>query len=637
MLTAIKEKATGIFAWIIVTLITIPFALWGINSYFEGGGEAVVASAEGVDIDLYAYQNALAERRRVLTQIGRDDLDADYFDSREFKMQVLDGLIYDLAESSSAEELGFRVGAERLGDSIRSMAYFQTDGAFDARRYQDLVRNAGISVAQFEQQQRRQLVTEQIRSIFTETAIVTGHDVDRAIMLLEQTRAADYAILSAAELESTPAVTDDEIENEYRENRDAYFAPEQVMVEYLRISLAALAEAVVLDEREALDVYEEEKARFRAPETRRVSHVLVDLAEDAPEEAVREALSKAESIAERARKGEDFAELAKAESSDAGSASVGGDLGVIVRGAMVKPFEDAAYALTEAGQIGDPVRSRFGYHVVKLTELTPESVKPFEEVQAEIEAELRLRHAEEQYVEQVERLGSLVYEEPESLVPAADELQLEVMRSDWFSREQGPGIAAERRVRTVAFGEEVLLEGLNSEAFELDGNVTVALRRIDHKERALRSLAEVSDEIRASLEARARADALAARGEEIIARLTGGAAWDEVVEAAGLAAVAFDGGRAAAADAREREWVRELFALPDATELPHFDGMRLSDGDYLVYRLNEMVDGDPQTVDAARREQVRALIENRRSVGLYLGYRERLRARSDVQIYEDQL
>ncbi len=638
MLSKIREKATGFIAYAIVILISIPFALWGINSYFEGQGQAVVATVEGVEVDLNTFQQALAERRRLVTQVLQNNPGSDYFESAAFKNQVLEGLIQNAAQSSWSQETGYRVSDEVLGQQIRQLPYFQTDGNFDQQRYQDLVANAGMSVARFEQQQRQQLISEQIESAFTDSAFVARADVDRALVLLEQTRTADYAVLSSSNPDIEVNVDEDEIRSFYEQNQGSFFAPEQMQVNYVVLSVDKIAEGVEIDEEEARRYYDDNPGRFGRPEERRVSHILIELPADAGEEAVDAAREEAAALVEQARGGADFAELAKMHSDDSGSAANGGDLGVLSSGAMVKPFEDAAFALESAGDVSEPVRSRFGFHVIKLTELREPSISPFEEVREVIEAQLRRQLAESQYLESVETFSNIVYEQPESLAPAADDLGLEIESTDWFSAGQGDGVAANPRFRTIAFSDEVRIDGLNSEAFEIDADTTVAVHRIDVRERRLQSLDEVRDEILATLESRARADAVKAEGESLVAELNAGKAWSELVEAHRLDSAEFIGTRQEGFDTVSRELAQEIFSLdaPGEGEIVS-GGFATSDGNYVIYRLTDVTDGDPAQVSEARREEVRAVLRSRHADGVYLGFQQALRDGAQVQVFEDQL
>lgn len=276
--------------------------------------------------------------------------------------------------------------------------------------------------------------------------------------------------------------------------------------------------------------------------------------------------------------------------------------------------------------------------MIKLTDLRPARVKPFEDVREEIEAEIASQLAESRYLELAETFTTVVYEQPDSLQPAADELQLEIQTSDWFSRDQGDGLAANARLRNVSFSEEVRADGLNSEAFELDANTMVAVHRLDVRDRRQLSLEEVGDDIRRQLERQARADAARELGESLLAAVESGSGWDSLMEDRGLSPVEFSGTRDAAADPVERELVREIFAASTPAEGGVVaGGFSASSGDYVIYRLTEVTDADPAEVAQSRREAVRAQLKARQSEELYLSFQQALRDAAEVTIFDQQL
>ncbi|GJL80704.1 MAG: peptidylprolyl isomerase [marine bacterium B5-7] len=638
MLTKIREKASGIFAWVIVAMITIPFALWGINSYFEGGGQSVVAEVEGVDIDLNTYQNALSERRRVMAQVLQQNLDSEFFESAEFKRQVLEGLIQNAAEASYAEASGYRISEELLGNRIRQLPYFQVDGQFDPDRYQEVVANAGMSVARFEQQQRQELISNQIRSAYTDSAFVTDEDINNVLRILGQVRTAEYVVIPANDPSREIKISEEDIATAYGKNKDQYFAPEMMRASYITLSVDRIAESIDVDEAELRQYFAENQSQYMTPEERRISHILIQVGDNADDAQVESALNKARELAGRARAGEDFAALAKQNSDDSGSAAKGGDLGVITSGVLVKPVEDAALALEEVGDISDPVRSRFGFHVISLTGYKPAVVAKFDEVKDQIESELKKQSAESRYLEEAERFTNIVYEQPESLEPAADDLNLEIQSTDWFSMDEGDGVAANQRFREAAFSEEVRVEGLNSEAFDFDANSMVALHRLESKDRRQLTLEEVRDQVREKLERTARIDAAHEHGEMLIKSLSEAEDWQTTLAAENLDPVSFDGTREDAYDPLSNELVDELFnVVVPTSNLPVVRGLNTTNGDYVVYRLTSITDADPAKADDARRAAVKNLLKNRQSEDVYLSYLQALREASDVTVFDDAL
>ncbi len=636
MLSQIRERATGWIAWAIVILISIPFALWGINSYFEGLTQVNVATVDGEEIDYQIYQNALSERRRVLLQSLGSNVDPDLFSSEEFKRQVLDGLIDDVLLTEQASRYGYRISDAQLASWIQSLPQFQRDGAFNAELYADTLSRVGYTVAQFEQAQRRQSTFEQMRNGLTDSAFVTDADVDSMLALLYQERQADYVLFTPEMFTGDVEVADADIETEYETNKSRYRTPERLRVEYLELSVDGLAEGIEPNEEELRQLYEENIGRYRAPEQRRASHILITVAEGADDEAVQSALQRAEELSALAREGADFAELARENSQDTGSAQQGGDLGVINRGVMVEPFENAVFSMSE-GEISEPVRSPYGYHVIKLSELVPERVRDFDEVRDQVRDQERRRQAESQFIDLSESFRNLVYERPDSLQPASDELGLEIKQSDWFTRSSGDGIAADARLREIAFGEEVLEQELNSEVVERGANALVAMRRLEHASAQPRPLDEVRDEIRERLERTQAASLAVKKGEELVAALLAGGEWATLVAQTGREVEVLPARRRDAVG-EARDVAALVFSAPAPQGgAPAFGGGAIAGERYAVFRLSGVTLGNPEQVDDPERERVAGALQRRRGFEYFLSFQTGLRQRADIKVYAEQL
>ncbi|MEK9786393.1 MAG: SurA N-terminal domain-containing protein [Gammaproteobacteria bacterium] len=462
MLTAIKERASGWIAWALVILISIPFALWGINSYFEGASKVSVASVNGTDLEETMYQQALSEQRRAMVQLMGRNVDADYFASTPFKLQVLETLIDANLQAEYLRDRGYRLTDAQLSERIASFSAFQVDGQFDPVRYEQMVRNAGLTLEAFESQQRQQGAVDQLRAGLSNSSLVVPSMTERAVALLFQTRQAAYATLEMDPFDAMATVSDEAVRKEFDEHSDRYIQPEQIQVDFIRLAVDDLAAQAEVSEAELVAFYESNMERFTQPGSRSARHILLTVPEDASDDSIAQVKAEADQLIQRIRSGEDFADIARIASQDPGSAARGGDLGIIRPGTMAPAFEEAVFALAEA-EISPPVRTRYGWHVIQLTDLRESTTKPFDEVRGEIKAMLQREWAETKFVTMAEDFQNLIFEQPGSLLPAADFLGLTVSRSDWFSRDQGDGVAAEAMVREAAFNDEVRVDGIKSE------------------------------------------------------------------------------------------------------------------------------------------------------------------------------
>ena len=635
MLSAIREKATGWIAWILVILISIPFALWGVNSYFEGATQIVIAVANGVEIEQSDYQRALAQKQRQLVQLAGRDLGTEYLDSPVFKRQVVDSMIDEALAREFSRDRGFRISDNQLNRFIRTTEAFHTNGQFDNERYERLIGNAGLSVQGFQAQQRQQLTTDQMRISLAETAFVSQTELNYALKLLNQKRSAVYAILLLEHFLEGVKITDEDISNEFDAKRAVYFEPPQARVAYVELSVARLAAAIKIDDSAVKKHYDDAPRRYSKPGSRSASHILLPLVPGAAaEEAVR---AKAARLVSEARGGADFAELARTYSKDAGSATRGGDLGVIQKGAMVPPFEKAVFALS-AGEISEPVKTEFGYHVIKVTRVSKTEAIPFEEVREDIATALRRRGGEAEFVQLAEQLGNIAFEQPDSLEPLTDQLGLAIQTSDWFSGAMGTGIAANPKVRKAAFSDEVLVDGLNSGVIEINPDTLIVFRKLEHRERRPMLLEEVSDQIKTTLENRQAMLALEQAGNAILTALTDGTPWAELLGRYGLVEASLPAAVEEITDPQEQAIAVKVFAAPHpGAGAPVFGGGQISPEVFAIYRLDAVTMGDPSAVEQEEREQVRTAILRRQGDLLFDGFRADLRKAADVKIFDDRL
>jgi len=657
MLTAIRDRASGWIAWFIVGLLCIPFAFWGISEYFQGEAIVDIADINGVEIDYYEYQNILAERRRQMSAADRD-ADPEWFASRAFKQQVVDELVRERLLTDDARDHGYRISDGTLAQYLREAPDFQRDNQFDRELYLSALAYAGQSVAQFEELQRRRISAFQMEQGLHDSGFALDSEVRRLAALELQERTAQYIVVKPENFTDDITVTDEEISEEYKANPARYTDPARIKVEYVRLSVDEIKTGVAPGDEDIREYYEQNERRYLIPEQREASHILIEVADDAEtggdgdgdeidgDDADAAALKKAEDLLARIRDGEDFAELAKEHSADPGSAQNGGDLGVIERGVMVPPFEEAVFAMTEEGELRGPVKTRFGYHIIRLSRLAPEQRQELDEVREEIAETLALQLADELFAGQADILRNVVYEQPDSLAPAAEELGLEVAESEWFDESDGEGIAAYAKVREAAFGDEVLQQELNSEAIELDLNTLVALRKLDHAPRQLRDEESAREEIRERL-TRNRARQLA--------RERGLAALETLREAEGEGEGEADAWTALAEELEQtitdlparrndgtpeqREILYEVFAAPrPADGAKVYGGLTLADGGYAIFALSEVTDADPDSEEGEQAQnRIRFALRRRHGEEYYLNLLEGLRQRAEVRVYGGNL
>ena len=479
MLTKIREKSQGALAWVILTLICVPFALWGINNYLDTGKEAAVASVGDRDF----YQRDVNKAYEQYSQ----NLQGLSVDEQTLKTQALQKLIKDEVLLQYVHAEGLVITDDEAREFIKSLPYFQVDGKFSDTQYKTLLSSQRISSGEFVSRIKNALTMEQFQHSIIDSSFSTQYDVEGFFKIQNQQRDVDFVAVPLQASAEKP--TDEEISTYYQQHQALYQMPEQVSVEYVELILEDIAKKVVLSDDKLKAYYDDQKELFTNPERRKISHILFSINDKITE---KEALEKAVK-AKNELQNKDFSVLAAEVSDDKLTAKKGGDLGLFNVGVMEKSFEDAASTL-KLGEVSNPVRSAFGYHLIKVTELVPGGVKPFDSVKNDVIQAYQKAQAENAFFEAGEKLTEMSFEHPDSLQTVATNLGVAVKKSSLFTKDKGEGVAAEDKIRITAFSEEVL-QGNNSAPVELGVGRLVVVRLLEHKAATKRELSEVKQDV----------------------------------------------------------------------------------------------------------------------------------------------
>ncbi len=613
MLQAIRDRATGWMAWVIIILITVPFAFWGINTYFEGSTDTTVATVNGVDIEARDLETQYQQRRDRLMQSFGAQFRPEMLNEAQLRRESLDSLVRQQVLGQAARTAGFRVGDTLLAQNIAEIPLFHKEGRFDTEAYRAQLRNQGMSEGQFEAQMRDRMMTGQLVTGISESSFLTPDEAQEFTRLQAQTRNVQWAVLTADALKAGITPTDSDINQYYQQHQLDLAEPERLKLHYLELSVAQLGAALQPDEAALQALYQEMKDKFGTPEQRHARHILLTLAADATPEQVAQVQQQLEALRQQLTQGGDFAVLAKQHSQDPGSASQGGDLGWFGKGAMDAAFEAATFSL-QPGEISAPVRSAFGWHLIQLQEVRPEQVKPLEEVRATVLAEWQRREGEKRFYELAEPLAANSYEHPDSLEPTAKALGLTVQTTDWFTRDQGEGIAQYPKVRAVAFGPQVMQEQMNSEPLELAHDRVVVLHKADYAPARPQALEQVRARV---VEQVQRAQALSQveqRGAAGLQQLQQGTPLAQLAEAEKLAVQTQAALPRQGQTGLPAELQAAIFRAPrPVADKPSVGGVKLATGDYAWFSLSAVQDGaapaalapapTPDSLLAAQRRQ----------------------------------
>ncbi len=638
MLQAIRDRATGWIAYGIIGLLIIPFAFWGIDQY-QGGGQINVAEVGGVEITLTEFQRALQEQQSRLQAMFGNQLDPDFFDQDQLKQDVLRRLVDQRLLTLASVGEGYRIGDQELVGIIREIPAFQTDGVFDPERFRVVLQRQGRSAADFEAALRSDLATSQLEGGVQSSSFATGADVDAVIRVRDQTRAVAFATLAFTDFESAVELEDSEVEAWFADNRTRFEAPERVRIEYVELDAALLGGDAEIDEQELREFYEQQRDRFVTEEQRTASHIHAPIAAGATSEesdAARQAIERVHTALTEGS--QSFDEAMVSVSAQADESLEAGELGLIAEGMLDPALESAVFELENVNDFSGPVRSDFGYHLVRLDGVEPGIVQSFEDVTEELRVELQNERGEGAFFEQAENLANLSYESPDSLEPAAEAIGLEIKTSAWFDRNSGTGIAEDRRVRELAFADDVLTQGLNSEIVELSPTRAVVLRVLDHEEARQRELDEVRGEVETALREEKARENIAAAADSLLEAARGGRSLEALAEEEGIEWTAPRSLTRSESD-MERPLLDTAFRLPrpESAESPSYGIARLANGDRAVLTVTEVTGADPGSVEEESRSELARSLSQQEAGLEFAAVVESLRDRIDIRIYPENL
>ncbi len=602
MLQTIHDRITGWVAYVVLGAIALVFVLWGIN--WSLGTPTYAAKVNGLEIGAnevrQAYQQQLAQAERqgngVLDEAHRADL----------KTRVLDQYVNNAAIVTRMDDLGYRVSDAALIGAMAQVPALQVDGKFDLAHAVAVLKGEGRSVAEIESLFRRDLKARQLETALNASSFATPAELKRVLALSKQQREVAWLTMSAERYaKEAPPPDDAALKAYYEAHKADYMTPETVDLHYVELSLADLAAKVKVDDAQLKAYYEEQKAktpeRFTQAEQRRVSHILLEVADPKQDAAVK---AKAESILKRAQGGEDFAKLAKEFSQDPGSAAQGGDLGWSERKAFVAPFAEAAFAMKQ-GEIRGPVKTQFGYHILKLDGIQPATTKTFEEAKADLAVEYQRNEAERLFNAAQDQLADAALQNSTDLESVARKAGLTVQEVANFSRADGGGALGKNpKVIEAAFSQDVL-DGRLSPIVEMEKGRGVVLRATAHKVPEQKPFEAVRAEVAAAWQKQRGVELAAAAAADALKRLEAGESWDAVAKVVGATAAApkFIG----RADRSVPEPIRApAFDAPKPEGKPTYEKIALPNGDAVllaVLGVRQDPSADEATETVALRRQ----------------------------------
>ena len=643
MLQLIRNRLSGWLASAVVLLFCIPFALWGVNYYFDANVNPAVATVNGEEILLDDFRRLMDEQRRAVKPDSPEE-------EKALKRELLDSLVLGQLVLGFADDSGMRISAGDVVREIQGMESFQEEGFFSQELYRQVLSYRGqFRPAEFEEQMRQDLMGRQVQAALVRSSFVLEDEARWGARMRLQSRDIAYVIFPAAELREEMAVDDEDIENYYQKHTEKYHRPEEVRIAYLELSAAGLEEEVAVEEEALQAFYERRSDDYDIEEERKLTRLYIQSPGDAEEAERERARARVEALLADAEAGdslEDLAERAAAEDEEAAAeeseteeseeTAAAEELaaeeseetaaaeepaedkpppavelvthGFLKKGSLPAEIDEAAFAM-ETGEVRGVIETDSGFHIIRLDEQKEGRVSTFENSREDAEKDFREQEADRLVLDRAELLERYAYEEPGTLEPTAEALALLIRYSDYFSRAGGEGIAAEAAVVEAAFSGEVLSAGNNSPLIELSEERVLVLRIDEHHPRHRLPLEDAHGQIEAALKAERAAEQVRQRGQEIVERLQTGEDMEEV------------------AAEEDFQWQRKEGVLRDSTEVslavlrfafrlgrpaadgkPLFGGGTLGSGDYALIALlavNEIEDDsalDAEELDAGWQE-----------------------------------
>jgi len=634
MLQAMRNKMHGWPAILLLGIAVFAMSFFGMEGYLTSSDDMSVARVGKHEISQNDMQDRLNLLRQRASAEQGDEFDTSIFEKPEMKLRVLDAMIDQQLLLQANDELGLRVADLAVRDYIAAIPAFQIDGHFDPTSYTAALAGQRKTPEMFESEVRSDLAVRLLPSAIDASSMVSSADAERFLSLRMQRRDVRFAALPRPEAADT-TVTDAQIDAYYQAHVADYTNPERVSVKYIEVSGADLAPEAVPSDEELRKRYDDEKQRFVQPEQRLVSHILINVPANATPEQQKAALAKANEVAAKATPA-DFAELAAKDSQDLGSRRQGGDLGWLEQGVTNAAFESAMLALKK-GEISKPVLSPDGYHIIWLRDIRAGEAKPFEEVRDELVKEATSSDQDRLYNEVAGKLSDNTYQNASSLEPASEELKLPIKETSLFSRAGGEGIAANPKVVTAAFSDDVLAQGNNSGLIDLGSNHSVVIHVDKHLPAAARPLAEVRDEVRSRILDERVATAAKAQADALLARLHKGESLDAVAGSAHASVTSVKD--ALRIQPELPPAVREeAFLLPHPAEgKPQYASVDMGHGVFALLALDKVQPGDLSAIPQEQRDALRQQMAQAYGSEETSELIDVLRARTKITINKDRL
>lgn len=601
MLQKLNERIQGIVAWVIVTLIALTFALFGVDYYMQSRHASTATVV--VNGQPLSPQELELNYRRARQMQPPQKLTADT--EKKLRSQVKEDMIVNTVSVQAARQYGFDVSSQQANSAILSIPQFQEEGRFSANRYQQALNNALFTSVSFQKEVQQGMLLNQQRFALIGTSFALPNELKRYVKLYLQTRDVQYLSLPVKKFMGQVTVTPKEIEFYYRKHQAQFISQEQVSVDYLTLSMQEVRKNIVVSEEEIKQHYAANQGNYLTPAKWKVAHILFSLPKDASSEKINAAMQKAEKVSHDLEKDPvKFSALAQSISDDKIAASKNGELPWISVGSP--SFDKSLLALKQPGDLSKPVQTQSGIEIFKLVEYQPAIVKPLADVRKNIKELLVSEKVQNTYSRALETLTDLTYQTPDSLEPAAKALNLKVKTTKPFANQSnGPGFLKSEKVRNAAFSHDVLELENNSDPIQVDDDQVVVVRVNQHFPAKQKELAEVKENIASHLKDQKAEEKAKRLANALISSIEQKQSIEKVLKKHQLAWTSIVNLKRDSS--RVEDEINQLaFAIP---KVGLAKGAMNAQGDYVIVRLNKVHDGKLSALDAEQESSIISQLE----------------------------
>lgn len=636
MLAIIRDKASGWVAVVIVGALIISFAFWGVSSYF-GGGNVLVATVNGSEIKYQTFQRSFYSlRQQMQSALGGDVLSLE---QEEFvKEQTLLKLVDTELVNQIIKDNGLRVSNVKVVETIKNLEFFKSEKGFERLKYERAVSSMGMDPVYFEAQLRMDLLSEQLQAGLSDSLFVLDSELKAALQLKTQTRDLTYTTLTLTSFIDDSEINDAQIETFYKVNPEKFADPEKVKIVYLELDVSELAKTVTTDEDSLKNYYNDNKDDYDVVEQRSLTKLFVSTGKDATEEDKAKAKKTINSAMALVNEGKSFGEVLAVFTEEGKAALEFSEHAYISKGILEKELDDFLF-VSEEGDVSEVIESKSGFNIVKSGVIRGGSENVFENVAGQVEQDYKKSQAELQFFELADQLTNLSYEHSDSLEVAADAVQVEIIETDFFSRNSiSDGVLSQPQVISNSFNAELISSGQNSEAIELSDNHIIVLRVLEHQVAKTKALEDVRDDVIAGIRLERAAEKVSETSNAIVQRLESGIASDSITTNVEIEWTTVDKTQRDNVNVN-RSVLRNAFQVGVPVDKPIVNSIRLGSGDYSIIIVTAVHDGEVVEDDNANNLGKLTDLELRRTRGTneWQQFIENTKSNADIVLYKDNL